>query len=243
MKYGIALLLFTLSFLSHASITFQDAKKQARLLWADHRETLYCHCPYDKHGNILYRQCEYQPEDTRRARRIEWEHVVPASWFGHDRACWSKPLCKTKKGKRYKGRNCCEKIDPEFREMYTDLHNLVPVIGELNNARGAYKFGALRDKISLSSSPYAACGIIISDHDKTMEPCDEDKGLIARVVLYMHSQYGIVVKPHEKEMFLRWNQAYPPTYWEQTWNERVRYVQNKDNIYISNYPNIPEGIK
>lgn len=233
-KFFSGIVLFFVSCLVFATTSFQDTKKQARIIWAEHRETLYCHCPFDKHGNILYQHCAYQPKDTRRAKHIEWEHIVPVSWFGRDRPCWREPLCQSKNGKRFKGRNCCEKIDPEFKKMYTDLHNLIPVIGEINKARSYFKFGEFKHEPTPGSS-YGTCDLIISDSDKMIEPSKQDKGLIARAVLYMHAQYGVSIASTDKKMYQRWNQAYPPSPWEIRWNEKIKQVQHTDNKYISQY--------
>lgn len=228
MKYVVVVLLCIISFTLQAQ-TFQETKKQARIIWSEHRETLYYHCPYDQQGNVLYHQCGYQPKDMKRAKRIEWEHVVPASWFGKGRPCWTQPLCRTKKGKTYKGRNCCEKIDPEFNQMYTDLHNLVPVIGEINKARGCFKFGEL-------GRGNASNGFVISESAKRIEPCNDDKGLVARIYLYMQATYRVEMSTDEKTMFLRWNQQYPPTEWEYRWNKKINEMQHTDNYFISHYP-------
>lgn len=246
----------------HAA-TFQDTKKQARIIWAEHRETLYCHCPFDKQGNINYAQCAYNAQDQHRGKKMEWEHVVPVSWFGRTRPCWHKPLCMTKNGKRYKGRNCCEKMDPEFRLMYTDLHNLVPVIGEINKMRSYFKFGEFTENplaflplfntdeihhqkkrrksnrmtknVQNIQPGYGACDFIISEKDKMIEPPNEDKGLIARVFLYMHAQYGLSFSDKELKMFYRWNQDYPPSPWEIRWNQKVKAIQDTDNTFISRF--------
>ena len=46
------------------------------------------------------------------ASRVEWEHVVPAWQFGHQRQCWQDG-----------GRKNCAK-DPVYRKMESDMHNL-----------------------------------------------------------------------------------------------------------------------
>lgn len=237
LKTAFGLFIFLVSCCVQAASPFLEAKKQARVIWSEHRETLYCHCPYDKHGKVLYHRCDYQPPDIRRAKRIEWEHIVPVSWFGKGRECWESSVCTTKKGKRYKGRDCCENTDPEFVQMYTDLHNLVPVIGSINQARRAYRFSESTQVVK--DNPYAVCECIINQSNKTMTPSDRDKGLIARVVLYMEYQYGVRLTEADKLMYLAWNQAHPPSEWEQRWNLRVMDYQKRDNPFVSCYPNIP----
>ncbi len=64
--------------------------------------------------------CGYKPRNERtkkgkvnqRARRIEWEHLIPAENFGRQFSCWREgnPQCVSSKGKAYKGRRCCTKV-------------------------------------------------------------------------------------------------------------------------------------
>ncbi len=48
----------------------------------------------------------------QRGERLEWEHIVSAWEIGHQRQCWQNG-----------GRRNCEKNDPEFSKMVSDLHN------------------------------------------------------------------------------------------------------------------------
>jgi deoxyribonuclease-1 len=76
---------------------------------------------------------------------LEWEHVVPASRLGGDRTCWQErepfPECIRDNGSLRSGRECCRKVDPEFRAMEAELHNLVPSVGELNEDRSNLPYG------------------------------------------------------------------------------------------------------
>ena len=56
-----------------------------------------------------------------RAERIEWEYIVPAWVFGHQRQCWQNG-----------GRKTVSVRTPVFRAMEADLHNLAPSVGEVN---------------------------------------------------------------------------------------------------------------
>ena len=94
--------------------------------------------------------CGYAPRNeytkrgkkNERARRIEFEHVVPAENFGRQFTCWrdGSPECINSKNKAYKGRKCCEKSSTKFRIMQADMHNLQPAIGELNADRSNYRY-------------------------------------------------------------------------------------------------------
>ena len=77
--------------------SFSTAKKVARDdIYVDHRKTLYCNCDYtptqtSSGGQIDQTACGYTPRaNANRGKRLEWEHVVPAWYFGRTRKCWSR---------------------------------------------------------------------------------------------------------------------------------------------------------
>tara|TARA_R110002110_G_scaffold415857_2_gene658537 strand:- start:21134 stop:21874 length:741 start_codon:yes stop_codon:yes gene_type:complete len=215
------------------SRTFRDVKKQAKIIWQDHRVSFYCSCPYDTQLRVDHSACGYKPQDMKRANRIEWEHLVPVSWFSQQRPCWKQTMCKTQKGKAYSGRNCCEKVDAEFRLMYTDLHNLVPAVGEVNKARQYFRFVASTDDAVVRN--YNGCNIQINELQKKVVPADSVKGMIARAHLYMQKTYDFKLSRQQNKLFLYWHKQYPPTEWERIWNQRVMAIQGTDNSYISQY--------
>ena len=62
-----------------------QAKRLARnKVYHDRQITFYCNCAYARRGGtggaIDYSDCPFKPRtDVDRAKRLEWEHVVPAS--------------------------------------------------------------------------------------------------------------------------------------------------------------------
>lgn len=209
---------------------FTEAKKIARYIFRDHRETLYCGCTYDKHGMVNWNSCGYWPGKLKkRAKRIEWEHIVPAHFFAQHLACY-QGICD-KSGKCCKGRACCRLHDPNFRLMEADLHNLYPAIGEINAIRSNYQFK------ELPNAPIACFGYCQMKIDKTLrqiEPKPEIRGLIARVYLYMTDRYRLPLSAEDREQYERWHIQYPPDAWEKTWNARVTVLQGNPNPYVSN---------
>ena len=87
-------------------------------------------------------------KNEKRSDRVEWEHVVPASWFGSHRTCWKDghALCGKKNGKPLKSRECCLKpgVDPDFQAAHNDPHNLFPAGGEVNGDRSAHPYGTVQ---------------------------------------------------------------------------------------------------
>ncbi len=111
-------------------------------VYKNHPITFYCGCDYSAAREVHFASCGYRVrENETRAARVEAEHVVPAYWIGYTRECWRKPLCTDSNGEKFKGRDCCEEIDPVFRAAHNDLHNLWSAVGEINGDRPNYRFG------------------------------------------------------------------------------------------------------
>lgn len=215
---------------------FHEAKQVARKLFQDHRETFYCSCKFDQHNRIDLASCGYRiQQDKRRAQRLEWEHIVPVSHLAAHLECWRKPICckETKNGKScFRGRKCCQQIDPDFAKMEADLHNLVPEIGELNALRSNYRFGELPH---IAEHQFGQCELKIDPETRRVEPSSTVKGIIARVYLYMSDTYHFHLSDSQRQLFTAWNTQYPPDAWEIEWDNRIFKIQGNHNLYISNY--------
>lgn len=198
-------------------------------IYADHRLTFYCGCAYARDKSVLAETCGYSPRvDNRRARRIEWEHIVPAFSFGAHRACWVNKSCRDRKGRAFGGRRCCRRADAEFRRMEADLQNLVPAIGELNGDRSHFAFGEVEGEPRL----YGACDFEVSRPTRTVEPPAHARGDIARAYLYLWRVYGPSALPlsgSDIERFERWHRADPPSAWERSRGARILRIQGADN--------------
>ena len=224
--------------------SFSKAKKIARNeIYVDHRETLYCACEFvasrtasgGKIGNL---GCGYEPrKNETRGKRLEWEHIVPAWFFGHNRSCWSEghDLCVSRNGKPYKGRRCCAKVDDEFKRIEADLHNLAPSVGELNGDRSNLPYGLVKDEPRI----YGKCDFEIDWDTDEVEPAAGPgadtlnvRGDVARVWLYMSETYGIDLKPGAKTMFESWSAADAVDEWERTRNRRIDAVQGNTNPFV-----------
>ena len=81
--------------------TFESAKAVARdAIYAGQRTTFYCACVFEptgrSGGKIDASACGYEPrKNPARGQRLEWEHVMPAWFFGYYRQCWKDghPSC------------------------------------------------------------------------------------------------------------------------------------------------------
>jgi deoxyribonuclease-1 len=198
-------------------------------VFADHRQTLYCGCAFDRAKRPDLTACGYQSRgDAMRARRVEVEHVVPASWLGRGHRCWSEPLCRSASGRPYKGRQCCLAIDPAFTRAHNDLHNLWPALGEVNEQRGNEPFGIVAGE----PRAFGRCDFEVDRAAGRVEPRPEVRGDIARIQLYMAETYGIALSPDQRTLLEAWDRADPPDDFERTRDARIKRLQGHGNRFV-----------
>jgi len=208
---------------------FEEAKKLLmEKVYYDHRETIYCGCPFDGRKRIDLAACGYVPrKDPRRASRLEWEHVVPAHAFGQSFVEWrdGHPDCVDREGRPFKGRECARRVSDEFRRMEADMYNLYPAVGEVNGDRSNYSMA----EIPGEKREYGACDVEIED--RKIEPREAGRGLIARTYLYMEETYPGhgVVSGKNRKLFEAWDALHPVNDWECERMRRVEAVQKSEN--------------
>ncbi|MGC1025724.1 deoxyribonuclease I [Pantoea agglomerans] len=199
---------------------FQQAKTFAAAINADAPGSFYCGCKIQwqgKKGIPDLNSCDYQVrKNANRAARIEWEHVMPAWEFGHQRQCWQDG-----------GRKNCSK-DPDYRRIETDLHNLQPAVGEVNGDRGNFAYSQWNG----SEQQYGQCEMKIDFKLKQAEPPARARGAIARTYFYMRDQYHLRISRQQTQLFTAWNKLYPVTIWECERDQRIAKVQGNHNPYV-----------
>ena len=210
-----------------------------------HLRTLYCGCPYARKGrsggDIDREACGLAArKNEKRSDRVEWEHVVPASWFGRHRPCWKAghALCGTKKGKPVKGRKCCLKpgVDPDFEAAHNDPHNLFPAGGEVNGDRSAHPYGTVAGE----PRAYGSCDFELGlgtesgagGRPKLAEPAHGVRGELARAMLYMAERYGGDVRMSE-DALRGWDRADPPEPWEIERARRIEAATGLGNRFVT----------
>ena len=209
--------------------SFSQAKKAISVIYKNNKTTFYCGCTYNNKKRIDLNSCNYIPrKNKKRAKRLEWEHVVPAYHFGNARACWREKLCTKKNGKKYKGRRCCKKIDPIFKQMEADLHNLVPAIGEVNGDRSNFKFTMIEGE----QRRYGNCDVEIDFKAKDIEPKPDIRGNIARTYFYMNKRYKMPISKKQRKLFDIWNKLDTVDNWERKRNKLIESVQGNRNSFI-----------
>ena len=233
------LILITLILLSYQAFpqntqitSFSKSKKLLLKVYKDNPFTLYCGCTFKgKKPNLS--SCGYIPKkDKKRANRIEWEHVVPAHAFGRSFSEWRKghPKCVSKKGKKFKGRKCAQKMNEEYRRMQADMFNLYPAIGEVNGRRSNYSMAIIKGE----KREFGKCEVEIKS--RKVEPKESIRGEIARTYLYMNSVYpgrGIISKKNRK-LFDAWNKSDPVDEWECERAKRIENIQGNRNEVVLN---------
>ena len=212
--------------------SFSKAKKNLAGVYADHRDTFYCGCSFDAGRKVNREGCGYVPaRDNARAKRIEWEHVVPAHAFGQSFPAWrdGHADCVNKKGKAFKGRECARKAAIPFRYMEADMYNLVPAIGELNQHRSNFTMAMIPGE----SRRFGKCDFEVQD--RKVEPRPPVRGDVARIYLYMEAAYpgrGIVSTKNRK-LFEAWSTKDPVDAWECERSRRIEEIQGNTNEIVA----------
>lgn len=191
-------------------------------------KTFYCDCKIEwkgKKGSPDAESCGYTPrkpitssgKKNARAVRIEWEHVIPAYWFGHQMQCWQDG-----------GRKACKKNN-KFRQMEGDLHNLVPAIGELNGDRSNYRFGMLEGE----PRKYGQCDFEVDFKGRKAEPPPSVRGDIARTYFYMADRYKLKLSDSQKRLLNAWHKTDPVSIEERKRNSDLTLIQGNGNKFVN----------
>jgi deoxyribonuclease I len=215
----------------------QDFNQSKKILTAYYKSknnpiSFYCHCPITFTSNKKMvpdlAKCGYIPgKMAKRAQRIEWEHIMPASWLGKQLQCWQNG-----------GRKNCAK-DPVFNKREGDMHNLVPAVGEVNAVRSNYGYADLGS----SNKSFGTCNFVVStSKPKAVQPAEYTRGFIARAFLYMSERYNIRLSKQDRRLMEFWNNKYKVTTWECRRNLMIKNDQGNDNKFITEKCKA-EGIK
>ena len=218
--------------------SFESAKNVARNgIYLDHPVDLYCGCAYTpnktKSGGVIdASSCGYKPrKNKKRGKVLEWEHIVPAAYFGSNLTCWKtgNKKCVRPAGKLLKGRECCSKVNPSFKRIEADLHNLAPAVGELNGDRSNLPYGIVFGE----PRRYGSCDFAIGGKPKVTEPRPAIRGDVARVWLYMADTYNLKITAQQKAMFQQWSKDDPVDDRERARDRRIEGAQGNRNPFVN----------
>tara|TARA_Y100000815_G_scaffold272342_1_gene301047 strand:+ start:2262 stop:2774 length:513 start_codon:yes stop_codon:yes gene_type:complete len=113
--------------------------------------------------------------------------------------------------------------------MEADLFNLYPSVGEINGDRSNYQYGM----VTGIARQYGACPTRVDFKDRTAEPRDDVKGLVARSTFYMYDRYGLSMSRQQQQLLMAWDRQYQVSAWEMEWNIRAAEVMGHDNSFIT----------
>lgn len=218
--------LATITSVYAAPANFNQAKIEARqYVYFDRTEagTLYCGCAWQWVGRSggrthLTDDCYRIRAQPQRAQRTEWEHIVPASVMGQQRQCWQQG-----------GRQHCTRNDPVFSAMEADMHNLSVTVGEANADRSNFRFGMVDDR----HRHYGQCQFKVDFANRSAEPPDAAKGLIARVYFYIHDRYDLRMSDSQQRLLMAWHRQFPVTNWEQERDRRIAARMGHHNPFVT----------
>lgn len=191
---------FAAAFVDSSSMNFSETKRFLKdKVIQDGDLDYYCGCPIVKTGKKLVvdlQACGYEVrKNAGRASRIEFEHVIPASFFGQQLKCWQEG-----------GRKNCTENDPQFSAMEGDPHNLLPVVGEVNGDRGSLKYGMIA---STDGVGYGQCGSRVDFKSNVFMPRKDALGDIARINFYFNARYGMQISKQQQQLFQSWSRLDP----------------------------------
>lgn len=226
-NFKIFSLLLMINFISLSNLnanSFSQTKKiLLKKVYFDNQYTFYCQNPYEikqidgKEKTVIIKDKRYFTSkndsffnfwnNNPRAKVVEWEHVMPVEYFAKDLPCW-------KNG----GRKACRK-DKTFKIMESDMMNLAPAIGEINNDRSNFRFG---DKLP-KKIQYGNCEFEVDFKNKIAYPKKDIRGDIARIYLYMSKTYNIKLSKEDRKMFEKWDMEDSISEWEVIKKERINF--------------------
>lgn len=232
------------------SQSLNDVKKiLLNEVFFDNKKTLYCNATFDKNKNIIKSKgfklpnlskvnfYVYEIDEQKlnyKARRMEWEHIVPAQNFGKTFNEWQfgDKDCVSNKGKRFKGRGCAEQENEEFRYMYADMYNLYPSIGAVNYLRSNFNFTQFGKNENIEKI-FGECDLKI--YANKVEPRDGVKGIIARTYFYMEDVYPrYKIAKKMRRLLKEWMIKYPVSKKECQRAARIEDIQGNENKFIKN---------
>ncbi len=203
------------------SLSWPSAKnKMSDKIYYDHQKTFYCDWSYTSDNDSDGSGClgivkECPKGEKARIDRIEWEHVVPKSYF-----------------QKY-----AKKGTPRYKKMKTDLHNLVPAVGEVNQYRSNGFYGVIQPQAEVTKwkgckgvfdTGGASCG-----PQHIFEPADRSKPMAARITLYIYEKYEMELSSDQTKMLVEWCKIAKPTDWEEKRNARIKALQGDNNTFVT----------
>lgn len=155
---------------------------------------------------------------------INIEHVFPMGWVTNALKCGRRKQCR--------------KSSDMFNRIEADLHNLYPARTEVNDARGAKRFG----EIAGERRWRGGCDFEVDDNQRAVEPRPAVRGEIARAMFYMQDTYDLVIFRRQGRLLKQWHRQDPVSAHERQRNDAIDTIQGTRNKYIDN-PELVDAIE
>lgn len=117
----------------------------------------------------------------------------------------------------------------EFQRVASDLVNIFPEYKEIARDHQPLQFGnaeSVQPKHEELKCAYKSTFSVA-------EPPDNAKGDIARIIFYMHKEYGLPIKG-ELMILKQWNKSDPPDASEKSRDAAIQKAQGYGNPYVAN---------
>lgn len=116
--------------------------------------------------------------------------------------------------------------DNRYRQISSDLHNIVPVRTRVEMRRRSVRYENLGDATRVDD-----CGI--RESAQFFEPPEHVKGDVARTVAYMVDSYGLPWLG-ATAVFQSWNELDPPSDQELARHRQIAELQGNENPFLTN---------
>ena len=214
-------ILLSLFFLSLS--TSAQAEQVIQYGYDEIASDLFWNVLYANGGWSLYCGLKFsRPGITIDGKALSIEHIYPVNRMLKFLKCNSRM-------------QCYDSGNRKFAQMEADLHNLYPVLHELNNALYDSDYG------EIEGEDWRLDSCDIERKHGLVEPRPLARGNIARAIFYMHQTYGVPIKAQIFHTLKEWNKQDPPSVQELERNDRIEKIQGHRNPYIDN-PSLAENL-
>ncbi len=215
------------------SASFSKAKaKLYKQIYNNQGEAFYTGCAWSRKKVDLTScglQDSFPKSQSKRAKRTEAEHVIPASWMyrqnGKHRKCYLDAKERKKSARDY-----CQDSDSNYQKAHNDLVNLRPAVGAINGYRSNKPFAeTLSGK---KERTFRGNGKTVEISSRVIVPDPSIRGDIARIAFYMRDTYGVGYSKRQQAVFEQWHRDDPVSDEERRLDRLIRKAQGRGNFYV-----------
>ena len=160
---------------------------------------------------------------------FQYDHVLLMYDRDSDQGKWNHPIWE-REHVWPNSKLGIERVTNEQANIGSDLHNLRAIRPHVNQTRSNYMFvrpNATSDSFGVVS-------------EETYYPGKDDRGDVARVIFYMNTVWGLVIR-EDVQMLMEWHLEDPVDSFEIIRNEVIFGYQGNRNPYIDN-PSFVEAV-